>query len=175
MASSAAKKAETTVNSSQNYVKRITLFGGSLGPESRHGKKLVFATGGQLFAASAHAGGDGLRVTHTTAKEYDAAWAPDSRRIAYVSDRDGETALFLYDFATNAERRLTPAENAYAPQFSPDGKELAYLRDARDVRVIDLASHGTRTLVHGAVEKTFRSAARKSWCSRPTAAALRLS
>jgi len=120
---------------------------------SPDGKKLVFAAGGQLFAASAHAGGDGLRVTHTAAKEYDATWAPDSRRIAYVSDRDGETALFLYDFATNTERRLTPAENAYAPQFSPDGKELAYLRDARDLRVIDLASHGTRTLVHGAVDE----------------------
>ncbi len=134
---------------------------------SPDGKKLVFAAGGQLFAASAHAGGDGLRVTHTAANEYDATWAPDSRRIAYVSDRDGETALFLYDFATNTERRLTAAENAYAPQFSPDGRELAYLRDARDVRVIDLTSRGTRTLVHGAVDEDVPFGSKKELAFSP--------
>ncbi|MDQ2907857.1 MAG: S41 family peptidase, partial [Candidatus Eremiobacteraeota bacterium] len=119
---------------------------------SPDGKKVVFAADGQLFAASAHEGGDGVRVTHTAAKEYDAVWAPDSRRIAYVSDRDGKSALFLYDFATSIERRLTPAENDYAPQFSPDGHELAYLRNGREVRVLDLASRQVRTLARGELD-----------------------
>lgn len=119
---------------------------------SPDGKKIVFAAGGQLFAASAHDGGDGLRVTHTSAHEYDATWAADSRRIAYVSDREGKSAIFLYDFASNTERRLTPPENAYAPQFSPDGTTLAYLRAARDVRLVDLATHATRTIASGLLD-----------------------
>lgn len=119
---------------------------------SPDGRKVVFAGDGQLFAASAREGGDGVRVTHTASKEYDAVWAPDSRRIAYVSDRDGKSALFLYDFAANVERRLTPAENDYAPQFSPDGRELAYLRDGRELRILDIASRQARTLARGQLD-----------------------
>ena len=36
----------------------------------------------------------------TAGEEGEIAWAPDSRRIVYVSDRDGTNHLFLYDFSS---------------------------------------------------------------------------
>src|SRR2546425_4885037 len=96
----------------------ITRRGASAGPAVDHlrlsdqiseialspdGKKTTFVVRGEIFAALATDGGDGARVTNTPAEESQVAWSPDSRRIVYVSDRDGPTHLFLYDFATNAE------------------------------------------------------------------------
>jgi len=117
------------------------------------GKKVAFTARGQIFAASAKDGGDGIRLTKTTANERNVVWAPDSRRIAYVSDRDGAEAIFVHDLATNVETRVTPAEHDYAPSFAPDGKTLAYVHDRREIRLVELATKATRTLATGALEE----------------------
>ncbi|MGB8509102.1 MAG: S41 family peptidase, partial [Pyrinomonadaceae bacterium] len=75
----------------------------------------------------------------STAPESQAAWAPDSRRLAYVSKRNGPAQLFLYDFATNAETQLTNGgHDDFTPRFAPDGKSLAFIRDGHEIRVLDL-------------------------------------
>jgi tricorn protease len=114
------------------------------------GKKILFSVRGEIFAASAKDGGDAARVTTTADNEAQVAWAPDSKRAVYVSDRDGLSQLFLYDFATQAETRLTNGKVAdYAPTFSPDGKMLAFLRDRRELRVIDLDARSERLIATG--------------------------
>ncbi len=108
----------------------------SLAPD---GKKVAFVTRGEVFAASATDGGDAVRLTNTPAPESQVAWSPDSRRIVYVSKRNGAAQLYLYDFGTNAETQLTSGEhNDYTPRFSPDGKLLAFERDRRELRVLEL-------------------------------------
>src|SRR5262249_43309268 len=66
---------------------------------SPDGKKLAFSVHGEIFSASARDGGDAARVTNTAGEEAELAWAPDSRRLAYRSDRDGTHHIFVYDFA----------------------------------------------------------------------------
>lgn len=106
---------------------------------SPDGKKVAFVARGEVFAASATDGGDATRVTNTSAPESQPTWAPDSRRLVYVSERNGTGQLFLYDFALNAETQLTTgAHNDDTPRFSPDGKLLAFERDGREIRVLDL-------------------------------------
>src|SRR5215204_972820 len=61
---------------------------------SPDGKKVAFVVRGEVFAASAADGGEAARVSNTSAEEYQVAWSPDSRRLAYVSDRDGTPHLF---------------------------------------------------------------------------------
>ena len=117
---------------------------------SPDGKKVAFVVRGEVFAASAKDGGDAARVTDTTAAESDVVWAPDSRRVAYVSDRDGTPHLFLYDFATGAETQLTRgAATDEAPRFSPDGKTLAFVRNQRELRALDLEAKTERLLAEG--------------------------
>ncbi len=121
---------------------------------SPDGKKVGFVVRGEVFAASAKDGGDAARVTTSPSSESQIAWAPDSRRMAYVSDRDGAAHVFLYDFASSKEAQLTNAATGDAsPAFSPDGKSLAFERDARELRVIDLDSKQERLLASGIFDR----------------------
>lgn len=117
---------------------------------SPDGKKVAFVAHGEVFAASAKDGGDAMRVTYTPAEESEVRWAPDSRRLVYVSDRDGVPHLFLYDFATSKETQLTHDTGADAAlRFSPDGKMLAFERSGRELRVMDLESKQERAIASG--------------------------
>ena len=121
---------------------------------SPDGKKVAFVAHGEVFAASATDGGDATRVTTTTAPESQPVWAPDSRRLAYVSHRNGVGQIFLYDFGTNAETQLTnSAEGDDTPRFSPDGKWLAYQRAGRELRAINMETKRERVVVTGEFER----------------------
>jgi Tol biopolymer transport system component/C-terminal processing protease CtpA/Prc len=112
---------------------------------SPDGKKVAFVVRGEVFAASAKDGGDAARVTTSPANEFQIAWAPDSRRLVYVSDRDGVNHIYSYDFKTSAESQLTrDAAADSTPEFSPDGKLLAFERDGRELHVLDMESKQQR-------------------------------
>lgn len=116
---------------------------------SPDGKKIAFTSHGEVFAASASDGGDALRITRTPAPEAHLTWAPDSMRIVYVSGRNGNDQLYLYDFRTGQETQLTSAGPDGAPQFSPDGKLLGFIRDGHELRVLELATKKERVLATG--------------------------
>ena len=121
---------------------------------SPDGKKVAFVVRGEVFAASAADGGDAARVSNSPADEYQITWSPDSRRLAYVSDRDGTPHLFAYDFATNTETQLTrDAADDSTPRFSPDGKLLAFQRGAKELRVLDVNTKQERVVATAALER----------------------
>jgi tricorn protease len=120
---------------------------------SPDGKKVAFVAHGDVFAASAGDGGDALRVTRTPANESQIAWSPDSRRLVYVSDRAGVPNLFLYDFSSNTETQLTHSASDAAPHFSPDGKAIAFEREGRELRVLELESKQERTVATGVFDR----------------------
>ncbi|HEX5973151.1 MAG TPA: DPP IV N-terminal domain-containing protein [Gemmatimonadaceae bacterium] len=110
-------------------------------------KKVAFVVHGEVFAASAKDGGDAARVTDTPGAEEQIAWAPDSRRLAYSSDRNGAWNIYLYDFATRTEKQLTRGrDNDITPRWSPDGTQLAFERGGRELHVLDVASGADRKL-----------------------------
>jgi tricorn protease len=117
---------------------------------SPDGKKIAFTVHGEVFSTSAKDGGDAVRLTHTPADEFGIVWAPDSRRLAYVSDRNGSDQLFLYDFGSSRETELTSSTaRDHAPIFSPDGKLLLFERSNRELRIVDVASKTERALTSG--------------------------
>lgn len=121
---------------------------------SPDGKKIAFVVRGEVFAASATDGGDAARVTFSPAEESQVVWSADSRRLAYVSDRDGPTHLFVYDFATNTETQLTRETGSDdTPQFSPDGKMLAFERAGEEIRIMDLETKKDRSIARAQLER----------------------
>ena len=113
------------------------------------GRKVAFIARGDVFAASAKDGGDAARVTASPEVESQPVWAPDSRRIAYVSARGAGQQIDLYDFARDTETAAHDAATTtdLSPVFSPDGKSIAFLRDRRELRVIDLATEQPNALL----------------------------
>src|SRR5438093_2337001 len=73
---------------------------------------------------------DGSRVRELTRGNWrDSApvWAPDSRRIAFVSDRDGTPQLHVLYVDTGDVAQLTHLQRAVTNvRWSPDGKQLAF-------------------------------------------------
>ncbi len=114
---------------------------------SPDGKKVAVISRGEVFAASAKDGGEAVRVTNTPAAESYVTWSPDSKTVVYASERDGAMSLFQYDFAAETETQITRGTNFDSlPKFSPDGKLLAFIRNARAMMVYDTASKQEREL-----------------------------
>ena len=117
---------------------------------SPDGKKVAIVVRGEVFASSARDGGDATRVTSTAANESGIVWAPDARRLVYVSDRDGASHLFMFDFRTMSETALTrDALDDALPTLSPDGKLLAFERGQHELRVLDLDAKTERVVASG--------------------------
>jgi len=69
--------------------------------------------------------------------ESDLAWAPDGRRIAFLSDaeKSGQLQLYLEGAAGQPAKRLTHVKGFLAsPKFSPDGRTVAVLFTENAVR-----------------------------------------
>lgn len=66
-------------------------------------------------------------LTHTSSDSGPAS-APDGRTVAFVSERDGRSRIWLKQIATGDERPLTEGSDS-DPRFSPDGQMLLFTRD----------------------------------------------
>jgi tricorn protease len=107
---------------------------------SPDGKKIALIAHGEVFAASAKDGGEAQRLTHTVTAESDPVWSADSMKLVYRSEAGaGEASghnLVVYDFASGKETVLTQPGNEDAnPQWSPDSKSIAYLRNEKELHV----------------------------------------
>lgn len=146
------------------YALPITLVGSPSSPEIAHlainqfndlavapdARKVALIAHGEVFAASARDGGSAFRVTRTPGPETGVVWAPDSTRVAYLSQRDAVTHVFVYDFPKHTETQLThDALPDQGVRFSPDGKLLAFVRNRKELRVVDLDSKQERLLASG--------------------------
>lgn len=87
-----------------------------------------------LWIVSSDGSASPRRLTATKSAESEAAWSPDSRRIAFVAKREGDeiNQVYVMDLVAGGDPiRLTTAPLApRSPQFSPDGKALLYIGPA---------------------------------------------
>ena len=106
---------------------------------TRDGKSLLFVRAGQIWIAplATDAAGASPAAPHQLVFDRGSAGSltlsPDGKLLAYVSSRrssdESRSFIALYDFAAKALRLLSPsAERDFAPAFSPDGKQIAWLR-----------------------------------------------
>ncbi|CAN5396282.1 S41 family peptidase [soil metagenome] len=117
---------------------------------SPDGKKIAIIVRGEVYAAAAKDGGDATRVTTSLEPEEDVRWTGDSKSIIYNASASGKRQLFAYNFNAKSARKLTDGNfNNEYPFISPDGKSLAYIRDGKELRVLDIATGTDRRLTTG--------------------------
>ncbi len=108
---------------------------------SPHGERAVIVARGDLFSVPVEKGIT-RNLTHSSdAHEREAAWSPDGKRIAYISDVSGEEAVWIRDTDGDAARQLTRAAlgRLNAPRWSPDGTHIAFSDSANRVQVVDVS------------------------------------
>ncbi|RYY46968.1 MAG: peptidase S41 [Chitinophagaceae bacterium] len=134
----------------------------SLSPD---GKKMAFIARGEVFLIAAKEGGDAMRVTNTLSTEADITWATNSNSIVYTANRDEAMHLYEYNFITKKETQLTSGKaDDGAPKFSPDGKFLAFIRDGKELRKLDMQSKKESLVARaGFTIPIFVSASSYSW------------
>ncbi len=76
-----------------------------------------------------NADGTGARsgVVAVGPSDQDPSWAPDGRRLAFTSTRDGNEEIYVLDVETGGQTRLTAHSGRdHDPSWSPDGTRLAF-------------------------------------------------
>ena len=72
--------------------------------------------------------GSGLERIIRGGMNTDPDFSPDGGHLVYVSDRDGDEELYLYDFATRESQKLTDnTAQDFAPAFAPDGEDVVFV------------------------------------------------
>lgn len=118
----------------------------SLSPK---GERLAVTARGEVFDLPANKGVT-KNITRTPgAHDRDAQWSPDGRWIAYISDATGETELYLQAAEGGEPRQLTSGNDTYIRTFiwSPDAKKIAFTDRKNRIRLTDVQTKKTETLV----------------------------
>lgn len=112
--------------------------GGDLSPS---GARAVLDARGDLFTVPAKDGATRNLTDTQGVRERNAAWSPDGKWIAYVSDATGEYEIYVRPQDGRGEpRRLTRNGDVwlFAPAFSPDSRKLAFGDRRHRLRVVDV-------------------------------------
>src|SRR5262249_34059721 len=107
---------------------------------SPSGKRAAVVARGDVFSVPA-AKGEWRNLTRTPgARESFAAWSPDGKTIAYVSDASGEDEIYLLaQDGSSPPRRITDdgSITRFQPIWSPDSKKLVWTDKANQIWYLD--------------------------------------
>ncbi|MCM1483119.1 MAG: S41 family peptidase [Muribaculaceae bacterium] len=143
-----------------DLIKALRNYGATDMAVSPSGEEVAFVIRGEIYVTSVKYKTT-KRITDTPDQERCLSFSPDGRTLVYDSDRNGKWQLFTTTIKNPAEKNFTYATElveeplyscattAQQPEFSPDGKKVAFLENRTELRVIDLKSKEVNTALDG--------------------------
>jgi len=99
---------------------------------SPDGREIAFTYKGDIYTVPA-GGGTATRLTTMPSYESVPVWSPDSRRIAFASDRNGNFDIYVMNADGGEPRRLTTNSPSEIPEaFTPDGSAVVFSASIQD-------------------------------------------
>ena len=157
------QRVNITVNadrSEKELIRQIKSSGATAISVSPSGKEVAFVMHGDVYVTSVEYNTT-KQITDTPEQERTIDFSPDGRSIVYDSERDGMWRIYqtsiknkdekLFTYATDlVEEQLTnTGHTSIQPQYSPDGKSVAFLEDRATLRAVDVKTKAVRTLMDG--------------------------
>lgn len=128
---------------------------------SPNGKEIAVVIRGDVFVTSIDYKTT-KRITNTPEQERNVCFSKDGREIYYSSERNGHWGIYktklteksdkYFTYSTKMEEELfsDEGETCFQPYVSPDGKNVAYLRDRTELVVKPSKGGKTKSLLKGA-------------------------
>lgn len=163
---------EVDANDAFSY---LPVSGGTGAVISPDGKQIAFVSRGEVFVTSVDYATT-KQITHTAESEISPTFSADSRSLAYGSERDGRWNIYVAEIARSEDASFPYAtlidekplfendgiERSY-PQYSPDGKELAFVQDRCRLMVKNLETGKVRQITDGSQHYSTSGAIDYSW------------
>src|SRR5215831_3633279 len=96
--------------------------------------------------------GERYQLTYGKKSSSNPVWSPDSKRIAFISDRDGKRQIYVISPTGGESVQMTKLETGVqSVEWSPDGRSLAYSAAEPDskLRKDRKEKYGEYEIVHG--------------------------
>ena len=125
---------------------------------SPNGKEVAYIFRGEVFVSSVE-GGLTKRITNSPEQERSVGFSPDGKALIYSSERGNSWKIYEtrinrkeepYFYASTVLKETVLIANDkenYQPEYSPDGKEVAFLEDRATLKILNLATKQTRTIL----------------------------
>lgn len=125
---------------------------------SPDGKEMAFVARGEIFVTSVD-NNMTKRITNTPQQERSVQWSPNGKKLIYAAERNGNWDIYQsavvrseepYFYAATLlkeEPVIATEKQEFQPVYSPDGKEIAYVEERNILRVYNIASKKSRTLL----------------------------
>ena len=126
---------------------------------SPNGKEVAFVYRGDVFVSNADGSGT-KQITKTPEAETDITWHSDGRMLAYASERNGKWSIYKSEISRKEEPYffagtlikeallITGDKSMQSPELSPNGKELAYVENFNTLKIFNLATGQSRTVIN---------------------------
>ena len=106
-------------------------------------------------------GGNLQNLSNNLDNDKDPSWSPDGKRIAFMSDRDGNYEIYVMDADGGNPQNLTNSPHYdSSPSWSPDGKRIAFASDREktplifDIYVMDADGSDPQKLTENPMDDT---------------------
>lgn len=150
----------TTDNDAPSLVRQIKSWGATEISVSPDAKEVAFVMHGDVYVTSVEYTTT-KRITDTPQQERDLSFSPDGRALVYAAERNGVWQIYQSKIKNEKEKNFTYATDieeeqlvktgitSQYPQYSPDGKEVAFFEDRAALRIVNLKSKEIRTVLDG--------------------------